>query len=175
MYYIFLSYEKVACAIQKLYAITNFMIKIDVHYSRTKGNKISRVVFYKWMRCKLQRTWLLQMFSRFHGVGVLTKPLSLVTDRRSGTKLLQYLAPVRTAAHFTSPRHFTEKLQGGCVNSKEKLLCQMTGQCSSFLQCAGWYAVKVYQKWNGFCETRKTLSIWVKKWYVIKKRQHQSF
>ena len=55
MYYIFLSYEKVACAIQKLYAITNFMIKIDVHYSRTRGNKISRVVFYKWMRCELQR------------------------------------------------------------------------------------------------------------------------
>ena len=51
--------------------------------------------------------WLLQIFSRFQGMGVLTKPLSLVTctDRRSGTKLLQYLAPVRTAAHFTKALH----------------------------------------------------------------------
>ena len=51
----------------------NFMIKIDVHYSRTEENKIYRVVFYKWIRCKLQRNLTFTDI-----LTVLTKPLSIV-------------------------------------------------------------------------------------------------
>ena len=59
--------------------------------------KYLRLYFTSESVANNKETCLLQIFSRFHGKGVLTEPLSLGPDRRSSTRLLQYLAPLRTS------------------------------------------------------------------------------